>query len=73
MNWYLVLLFWNPAIQDFDVADGFWPLPFASETICEMRLDYVEMYLPSYTADIEHVVDCIQANDMYEAIRKAQE
>lgn len=73
MNWFLVLLFWNPAIQAFDVSDGWYPMPYATETICDMKLDYVKMYLPSYTADIEHEISCVQAPSMKAAIATAKE
>lgn len=68
MNWFLVLLFWNPSIQDFDVAAGWAPIPMPTYEKCEKKLEYVEQYLPAYTPDTEHVVDCIQARSQREAI-----
>ncbi len=73
MKWFLALLFWNPAIQTYDVADGWYPIGYETYTQCEMRLDYVRMYLPVMVPDTEHVVDCIQAKDMWVAINIAKE
>lgn len=70
--WFLVLLFWNPVIQSYDVADGWYPMPYATETICEIKLDFVKMYLPQYTPDMEHVVECVEATGMNDAIEKVQ-
>lgn len=73
MSWFLVLLFWNPAIQNFDVADGWYPLEYTTEIICEMKEDYLRMYLSSITPDNEKVmIDCIQAFDVEEAIATAK-
>jgi hypothetical protein len=68
MNWFLVLLFWNPAIQDFDVADGWAPIPMTTYQQCDLKLQYVEQYLPSATEGIEFVVGCIQTTSQQEAI-----
>lgn len=63
MSWFLVLLFWNPAIQEYDVADGWYPLPYIDQSVCEERLEYIENYLSG-----QILVDCIQANNVKEAI-----
>ena len=64
MNWFLVLLFWNPAVQDFQIADGWSPISMETQAICEPRLEYVEMYLPNAAADIEHMTGCVWASSM---------
>jgi len=68
MNWFLVLLFWNPMIQDYDVAYGWSPLPYATHEECATRLAYVRNYLPNIYADIEHMVDCVRAQSQEEAV-----
>lgn len=68
MNWFLVILFMNPAIQAYDVADGWYPLPYATETICQMKLDFMSMYV----ADGVAVVDCVEAPDMWAAIKEVR-
>ena len=68
MKFFLVLLFWNPAIQDFDVANGWAPIPFETMAICQTRMEYVEQYLPNYAADIEYIVDCAEAYTMDDAV-----
>lgn len=74
MNWFLVLLFWNPAVQSYDVADGWYPIPYATEVICDMKRDYVSMYLPALgTAEKPHMVGCVPATDMWSAIAKAKD
>lgn len=65
MSWFLVLLFWNPAVLEYQVADGWSPLPFATVERCELRLEYVEQYLPD---SADNVIDCIQAKDEQTAI-----
>lgn len=71
--WFLVLLFWNPTLQIYDVSDGWYPIPYMTETICEMKRDYVKMYIPNYSAGMKHVVECIPAPDMWTAIATAKE
>jgi len=68
MKWFLVLLFWNPAVQDFQVAYGWSPRPYESHMICDMRLAYIEQYLPNIAADTEHMVGCVQAQSQEEAV-----
>ncbi len=70
---WLVLLFWNPAIQNYDVADGWYPIPYETSSQCKMRLDFVKMYLPVKVPDNEFVIDCIQATSMEAAIAEAKE
>lgn len=69
MNWFLVILFMNPAIQSYDVADGWYPLPYASEMICDMKLDFMNMYLTG----TKHIVECVQAPGMWAAIATMKE
>lgn len=69
MNWFIVLLFWNPALQDFDVANGWAPIPMATRAACDKRVEYVEQYLPSEKPDIEHIVGCVFAISMANAIQ----
>ncbi len=68
MNWFLVLLFWSPVLQDFHVADGWSPLPMKSLERCEERLEYIDRYLPNVAADIEHMTGCIRASSLEAAI-----
>jgi len=68
MSWFLVLLFWNPAVQDFEVADGWAPLPQPTYAQCDLRMQYVQQYLPSYTENLEYMVDCIKAKNPQAAI-----
>lgn len=69
INWFLVILFINPAIQAYDVADGWYPLPYASETICEMKLDFMNMYLKN----ARFVIECVEAHNMWDAIATVKE
>ncbi len=69
MSWFLVLLFWNPAVQEYVVADGWHPLPYATYEVCEERLDFTKRYLPKGP---DNVVDCIQAKDEQTAIAIAK-
>jgi len=64
MSWFLVLLFWNPAIQDYQVADGWAALSMPSFERCENRMDYVKKYLPSFAPDNEHLVGCVFAENV---------
>lgn len=73
MNWFLVLLFWNPAAQDYQIANGWAPMPMASYERCEERMDYVQRYLPDYTAGAKNVVDCILATDQHAATTKMKD
>lgn len=73
MSWFLVLLFWNPAIQEFDVKDGWYPMPYATETICDMKADFIRMYVPNAAPDTEVTIDCIQAPDWQTAIAKMKD
>ena len=73
MSWFLVLLFWNPGIQAFDVADGWAPLHQDSQAKCELKLEYVEQYLPRYMEGEGFTIDCIQAESLKEAIAIAKE
>ncbi len=72
MTWFLVLLFWNPALQTYDVADGWYPLPYATYALCERRQEFVEQYLPSHRTG-EAIVDCILAGSLEDAIAEAKE
>lgn len=74
MSWFLVLLFWNPAIQNFDVADGWYPMEYPTETVCEMREDFLRLYLDDVILDTDKwIVDCIQAEDMWFAVEELKE
>ncbi len=72
MSWFLVLLFWNPVIQEYAVADGWYPIPYDTAKICEERLGFVNRYLPAEIPDNETVIDCIYAVDMWTAIEIAK-
>lgn len=67
MKWFLVLLFWNPAMQEFGVADGWWPIDTGSLATCEIMEAKTEMYVQSVVGDHEFVVDCVKATSMEEA------
>lgn len=71
MNWFLVLLFWNPAIQEYVIADGWHPLPYATYALCNDRELFIEQYLPSKQNGTS-LVDCIQAKDEATAIAIAK-
>jgi len=72
MNWFLVLLFWNPAIQDFAVADGWAPLQQPNKAICEERLLFAQDYLPMVVGDVKHRTACVMADNRWEAARKVK-
>ena len=72
MKWFLVLLFWNPAAEDFQVADGWAPIPQTNYTICDDRRAYATRYLPGYVDGIEHIVECVMADNMQDAVAIAK-
>jgi len=73
MKWFLVLLFWNPEVQDFQVRDGWSPWPYDTYQVCARRMEYAQNYLPSYQEGSNHLVDCVQAEDQQTAIEIAKE
>jgi len=68
MKWFLVLLFWNPEVQEFQTRDGWHPYPYPTYEVCALRRDYAQNYLPSFQEGSNHIVDCIQADDEQTAI-----
>lgn len=73
MNWFLVLLFWNPVAQDYQIANGWAPLPMASYERCEERLAFAKRYLPDYVEDTKNKIWCIPATSKWEAMVIAKE
>ena len=67
MKWFIVLLFWNPSIGDYQVNEGWSPIPLTSEAQCWKRAEYVEQYLPGAPGGL-HIVDCIEAWNPSDAI-----
>ena len=73
MKWFLVLLFWNPEVQDFQVADGWAPLPQPTYERCAERLAFTHRYLPDAAEGYSYLVDCIWTTSQDEAIKKLKE
>ena len=67
MYWFLTVLFWNPAIQGFDLADGWAPLPMPSYEVCQRMKTESNMYLPAAVGDVEYLLDCVEARTKGEA------
>ncbi len=64
MSWFLVLLFWNPWMQEWQPLD--WQaIPHASYESCDQRLQYIEQYMLESEGSL---ADCIQAKDAETAI-----
>lgn len=65
MSWFLVLLFWNPQIEEYVGFDRWPPKPYATYAMCDKVLQYVDRYLLD---DAFTVSDCIQSKDAQTAI-----
>ncbi len=72
MNFFLVLMFWNPSLQTFQPPDGWAPTGSQLLSVCEERMEYAEMYLPNYAAEVEWTMSCVKALDIESAIAIAK-
>jgi len=68
MSWFIILLFWNPVIQDYELPSNWVASPMTSHARCDHRLQYIEQYLPSTSPDDEFLVGCVQANSLEAAV-----
>lgn len=68
MSWFIVLLFWNPTLQIHDVREGWGPMPYPTQEICEIRRDFTKEHTPSFVDPTRNIVECVQANSAKDAV-----
>ena len=69
-SWWLVLLFWNPTIEAYDVANGWSPLPMPSQEFCQGKLEFAQANIHRYVVDPNFTINCVEAEDQQEAVAK---
>lgn len=68
MNWWMVILFWNPTLQIHDVRDGWGPMPYLTQEICEIRRDFTKEHTTNFMDPTLNIVECVQADNAKDAV-----
>ncbi len=69
MMWFLVILFPLLGSEEFAIKAGWYPIPYASEVVCNQREETLENYFSDI--DMTAKVSCIAASDRTLAIEEA--
>jgi len=71
MSWWLVIMFWNPAVSDYVVVNGWAPLEMGIYTVCDAGRDMAKLYVPDYTPAPK--VGCAYADSSENAVKQYRE